>query len=145
MPKSKEQRTEANMARLRARVESAIRDGERVQPFKSTQGSFLQVGNQRVKLQNKDGALTAMGTHYWEHIQEDPPLMYSYDQPLINNQWVKGYNGKRVRVRKKVNGQWQITKDGENYYRYNKNEYVVHVPCRRVVHMGGDVSLLKRL
>ena len=110
MPKSKEQRTEANMARLRARVESAIRDGERVQPFKSTQGSFLQVGNQRVKLQNKDGALTAAGTHYWEHIQEDPPLMYSYDQPLINNQWVIGYNGKRVRVRKKLTGSGKLLK-----------------------------------
>ena len=35
-------------------------------------------------------------------------------------------------VRKKVNGQWQVTKAGDEYYRGNKNEYVVHVPCRRV-------------
>ena len=48
-----------------------------------------------------------------------------------------GYNGKRVIVRKRVNGQWQITKKGEDEYRYHRNEYVVHVPVRRVVHTNG--------
>ena len=109
MPQTRVQRAEANMARMRAQIDAAISNGEQVQPFSSTQGSFLQVGNRKVKLQNKDGSLTASGEHYWNRVDETPPLMYSYDQPIINNS-VMGYNGKRVIVRKRVNGQWQITK-----------------------------------
>ena len=135
MPQNRQ--ADKNMAaRMRTQIDAAIANGEQVQPFSSTQGSFLKVGNRKVKLQNKDGSLTAAGQQYWERVDEAPPLMYSYDQPIINNS-VMGYNGKRVIVRKRVNGQWQITKKGEDYYRYNRNEYVVHVPVRRVVHTNG--------
>ena len=137
MPQTR--RADKNMAaRMRAQIDAAISNGEQVQPFSSTQGSFLKVGNRKVKLQNKDGSLTTAGQHYWERVDETPPLMYSYDQPIINNS-VMGFNGKRVIVRKRVNGQWQITKKGEDYYRYNRNEYVVHVPVRRVVYMKDNV------
>ena len=41
-------------------------------------------------------------------------------------------------VRTKVNGQWQVTKHGEDYYRYNKNEYIVHALARKVVSYTKD-------
>ena len=97
-PLTREQRAEANMARLRARIEQTIDSGERAQPFSSTIGRFLQVGTRRVKLQNKDGTLTDSGRHYHAYLNEAPPLMYSYDQPVQNNA-VVGYNGKRIMVR----------------------------------------------
>ena len=121
---TREQRTssqrEANMARLRARIDLTINSGERAQAFSSSQGRYLQVGTRKVKLQNTDGTLTDSGRHYHAHLGDVPPLMYSYDQPLINDKWVIGYNGKRIMVRKKVNGQWQVTRNGEEYFRYNK-------------------------
>ena len=92
MPQSREQRAEANMARLRAHIDAMSASGERVQPFTSTQCSFMKVGKRRVQLQNKDGSLTTSGQHYWEQVDEAPPLMYSYDQPMINNSDM-GYNG----------------------------------------------------
>ena len=63
--------------------------------------------------------------------------MYAYGQELEGGKWVRGYNGNRVLVRRWVNGQWQITREGENYFRYNKNDYVVSVPIRRAVRTGG--------
>ena len=107
------------MARLRARIEQTIDSGERAQPFSSTIGRFLQVVTCRVKLQNKGGTLTDSGRHYHAYLNEAPPLMYSYDQPVQNNA-VVGYNGKRIMVRKRVNGQLQVTPKGEDYFRYNK-------------------------
>ena len=107
------------MARLRARIEQTIDSGERAQPLSSTLGRFLQVGTRSVNLQDKDGTLTDSGRHYHAYLNEAPPLMYSYDQPAQNNS-VMGYNGKRIMVRKRVNGQWQVTPKGEDYYRYNK-------------------------
>ena len=113
MPQSRQTRADKSMARLRAQIDAAMANGEQVQPFASTQGSFLKVGSRKVKLQNKDGSLTASGQHYWEQLDEAPPLMYSYDQPVINYR-VMGYNGKRVVVRNKLTGNGKSQKKGED-------------------------------
>ena len=137
-------RMRAREARSLTNITNAINAGNVAEAYRSNQGRFLQIGNRRVRLQNADGTLTAAGSHYHERIGEDPPEMYSYEQPLINNQWVRGYNGKRVQVRKWVNGGWRVTPKGEDYFRYNTNEYVVSVAVRRVVSWGQDRFVLAR-
>lgn len=70
---------------------------------------------------------------YHQHVGEYPPLMYSYEQPLINDKFVMGYNGNRVKVRPWQGGAWQVTKEGDTYFKYNQNEYTVNLPVRRAV------------
>ena len=142
-----ESRATARDERLRTSIVNAINAGTQAASFTATQGRFLQIGNRRARLQNADGTLTRAGKHYHEHLGEEPPLLYPYEQQLDQNQWVCGYNGKRVHVRKWVNGAWQVTKKGENYFRYIKNEYVVQVPVRRIVSVrrnGQDMYVLAR-
>ena len=76
--------------RLRASVEAAIDAGGVAESFRSNQGRFLQIGNRRIRLQNGDGTLTPAGHRYHEHLGEEPPLLYSYEQPLEQNKWVRG-------------------------------------------------------
>ena len=142
-----EARANTRDERLRTSIVNAINAGTQAASFTATQGRFLQIGNRRARLQNADGTLTRAGEHYHEHLGEEPPLLYPYEQQLDQNQWVWGYNGKKVHVRKWVNGAWQVTKKGENYFRYNKNEYVVQVPVRRIVSVrrnGQDMYVLAR-
>ncbi len=57
------------------------------------------------------------------------PRRYAYEQPLINDRWVMAFDGTRVKVRERnSDGSWRITKKGEDYFRYNKNEYLPSVP-----------------
>ena len=128
----------ANQARrkdddLGRKVVDAVRGGAQPGTFNRTQGRFLDIGGRRVRLQLADGTLTDAGRHYHSAVGEDPPLMYSYEQPLHNDRYVWGYNGNRVTVRQWKDGAWRVTKEGENYFKHNKNEYVVHVPVRRAV------------
>ena len=90
-------RARATEERLRTNIQKAIITGNVAESFRSNQGRFLQIGNRRARLQNADGTLTPAGRHYHDHLGEDPPEMYSYEQPLINNHWVRGYN-ERVHV-----------------------------------------------
>ena len=85
--------------RLHTSIATAINAGSVAESFRSNQGRFLQIGNRRVRLQNADGTLTPAGRHYHDHLGENPPLMYSYEQELEQNQWVRGYNGDRVQIR----------------------------------------------
>ena len=103
MPHTKHQR-------LHTKVEAAIDAGGVAESFRSNQGRFLHSGNRRIRLQNGDGTLTPAGYHYHQHLGEEQPLLYSYEQPLEQNKWVRGYNGKQVQVRSRVNGAWQVTK-----------------------------------
>ena len=63
--------------------------------------------------------------------------MHAYEQPIFNNKCVMGYNRHRVAVRQWVDGAWQVTKEGVGYFKFNKNENVVHLPTRRAVKSRG--------
>ena len=67
-----------------------------------------------MRLQRADGTLTDAGRHYHSAVGEDPPLMYSYEQPLINDKFVMGYSGRKVQVRRWKDGAWHVTNQGEH-------------------------------
>ena len=118
-------------AKLHHAVKVAVQEGAQPTTFNRTQVRSLHVAGRRVKLQHADGTLTAAGRHYHQHVGEYPPLMYSYEQPLINDTFVMGYNGNRVQIRAWKNGAWQMTKQREAYFKNKKNEYVVNLPVRQ--------------
>ena len=77
-----EGRANARDERLRTSIVNAINAGTQAASFTATQGRFLQIGNRRARLQNADGTLTRAGEHYHEHLGEEPPLLYPYEQEL---------------------------------------------------------------
>ena len=85
-------------AKLQHAVKVAVQEGAPPTTFNRTQGRSLHVAGRRVMLQQADGPLTAAGRHYHQRVGEYPPLMYSYEQPLINDTYVMGYNRIRVQV-----------------------------------------------
>ena len=57
------------------------------------------------------------------------PKLYSYETPLINDQWVTGFSGRKVLVRRRLaDGSWRMRKQGEAYFVANRDEVVVTVP-----------------
>ena len=66
-------RSQLKDARLRNDIQNVINGCTQAEPFTSTQGCFLRVGNRRIRLQHVDGSLTRAGIHYHEHPGEEPP------------------------------------------------------------------------
>ena len=87
-----------------------------------------------MKLQHPDGTLTNQGRTYYELVGTEPPLLYDYDQELEHGKFVKTYKGGKLLVRRwkrelnEGRGGWEVSKKGEDYFRYNRDEYVVDVP-----------------
>ena len=63
------------------------------------------------------------------------PTLYRYEQPLIRDTHVKRFDGREIQVRKwnKAEGNWTITPAGQDYFKYNRSEFVVDVPYVRGV------------
>ena len=106
--------------KLRHQVVNAVRGDSQPTAFSKVQGRFLPVWGQREKLQHADGTLTDAGRIYHEHVGEEQPLMYAYEHGLFSDKFVMGYKGKKVTVRQWKDGAWQVTKEGEAYYKHNK-------------------------
>ena len=82
--------------------------------------------------------MTPLGSFYFWQQCIEPPTLYRYEQPLIDGEFIIDYKGKKVMVRfwnpalNGGHGDWQVTAPGENYFRYNRDQYVVKVPARRI-------------
>ncbi len=72
------------------------------------------------RLQLATGKTTEWGKKYYEFLGVDPPKLYSYEQPLIHDKWVRTYEGKKTLARRwkpalnQGRGGWDVTKNGEN-------------------------------
>ena len=109
-------------------IRQAIAGGQESQGYKGSQGRYLVVNGRRRKLIEASGKVTEAGRIYYEILGIDPPRLYAYEQPLINDKWVMGFSGRDILVRRRVNGAWTITKEGENYFRFNRDEFLLEVP-----------------
>ena len=108
-------------------IRQAIAGGQESQGYKGNQGRYLVVNGRRRKLIEASGKVTEAGRIYYEILGIDPPRLYAYEQPLINDKWVMGFSGREILVRRRVNGAWTITKEGENYFRFNREIGRAHV------------------
>ena len=119
-------------AQLKAKIRAAVEAGGESQRYASNAGRYLRVGDQRLKLLNVDGTATPAGAYYYRDLLNlELPTLYAYEAPRINGKWVEAFDGRRVLVRRKLaDGSWEVTKQGEQYFRHAKDEWVVHVPTR---------------
>ena len=119
--------TAANFAPIDEAVALGI--GARLARNKVT--TLRLVSGRSVRLVPPDGVVTPEGKHYYALRGEWPPSTYAYEQPLIDGKWVLDYNGKKTLVRKFVNGAWQVTRNGADYFKHNQDTFRVEYPVRR--------------
>ncbi len=83
----------------------------------------------RIPPMGVDNKPTKEGVVYYRLLGVPPPTLYNYHQPLINDRWVEGYDGRRIKVRERnEDGSWRILAKGVGYFRYNRVEYLAQVP-----------------
>ena len=108
----------------------AFQAGIQPRRYKLNLGIFIQIPNGRkFELVSKNGKVSAAGKIWYKDLHNvEVPTLYQYEQPLIDDISVRAWDGSSVRVRKRnADGTWTILKAGEQYFRYNRNEYVVDV------------------
>lgn len=87
-------------------------------------------GGRKVTLSTAAGP-TPEGKEYYRLLGVPPPMLYDYDQPLIHDKWVRDRDGNKVLVRRRGDDEhWIITPKGEDYFKYNRSEYLPSVPYR---------------
>ena len=87
-----------------SQIEQAIADGQESRANKGNQGRYLMVKGSRRKLIEASGKVTEWGRAYYQILGIEPPRLYGYEQPLIDDKWVMGFSGRKVLVRRRVNG-----------------------------------------
>ncbi len=128
--------------RLRPAVSAAtkqqIRDahGNNVasQAQKTTEGRFLTIaGNKKITLLYPDGTITAAGRYYYTDLLGlEPPSLYAYEAHIEDEKWVRGFSGKRILVRKWINGEWVPTAKGLPYFKFLRDEHTIQVATLKV-------------
>lgn len=125
------------LAQMGAQLQQIISRGTPVQRFQRNSGQYVRAEDgRRIPLIGSDNRSTAAGKRYFELLGVPPPSLYNYDQPLHNDKWVIGNDGRKILVRKRPHGEWEITPQGENYFKYNRSEYMPRVPYL-VAKLGG--------
>ena len=107
-----------------------IARGTPPQRYQSNIGQFIRAQDGRqIRLQGTDNKLTSAGQTYWRLRGIQAPSLYNYDQPLLNDAYVRAYDGTNIKVRSRTaDGGWKITRKGEGYFRYNPSEFLGNVP-----------------
>jgi hypothetical protein len=111
-----------------ALLDAAIEKYTTPQRYKTSVAMFIRSGSHVIKLMGADSKPTPAGILYYKKLGVSP-LRFVYDQGLINDQWVRAFDGSTVRVRtRNADGTWSVTKAGEAYFRYNRTQFLPNVP-----------------
>jgi hypothetical protein len=83
-----------------------------------------------IALVKGDGSVTKEGKYVYEKMGVPPPSIYPYEQGLINGKWVKNFAGAASAKTLVVGRGGKPTAKGENYFKYNRDEYHTEFPVR---------------
>ena len=131
-------------ARTNSMIDAAIEGGGVAELNHKNMTVALQIGRRNLKLVGGDGVPTREGTHYYSHLGIPPLAVYPYEQGLVNGKWIVGFDGKKHLVQRMTSdGKWATTKKGLDYFKYNRDEYVLKFPIR-LAHppKGGTITNL---
>jgi hypothetical protein len=86
------------------------------QKYATNAGRCLRVARRKLRA---DGTATPAGAFSCEDLLNlERPKLYAYESPRIDGKWVQAFGGSRVLVRRKRgDGSWKVTKQGEQYFR----------------------------
>ena len=99
-------------------------------------GTFIQ-GARKIRLMGADSRATSARMVYYEQILGiRAPTLYDYNQKLVVDKFVTARDGTKVQVRRRgTDGEWIVSKKGEDYFRYRQIEFIPRAP-RIVVKMA---------
>ena len=113
-------------------IHEAIALGTRAYVHNKTMTVNLHLtSNRNVRLVGADGVVTAEGEEYYRVLGVEFPSIYPYEQPLINEKWVLGFDGKKHMVRRFVSGEWVVTPKGANYFKTTRTSGACSTRCGR--------------
>ena len=100
-----------------------------------------------VVLVKADGTVTNEGKFVYEKLGVPAPSIYPYEQGLMNGKWVKNFPGAASAKTLVVGRGGRPTPKGENYFKYNRDEYHAEFPVRlaRPGRVGSNVWQLDRI
>ena len=80
--------------RMNANIDAAIRNGRSANLNKTTAKVTLQLPTNKYEtLVSADGTVSTAGSYYYQQLGIEPPSIFAYEQPLINNKWVNTFTG----------------------------------------------------
>ena len=118
-----------------------------LQTYKGGGGVYLQNGNKKIRLSgNRHQTISAAGRVYWKQILgEKPPMLYDYNQPLIQDKFIRTRTGKRLQVRRRAaDGTFTVLPAGAAYFRHHRSLWIPLIP-RLIVNKpkGGQYTARK--
>ena len=121
-----------------ALMQSIVDRGTQPQRYKMSHAQIVRAPDgKQVRLINADRKPTPSGVAYYRKLGVPPPQLYDYQQGLINDTHVRGFDGKEIKVRSRnADGSWKILKAGEAYFRYNRVEHLAQVPYLVIIYEG---------
>ena len=131
-----------------------------LQTYRGNGGVYLQDGDK--SLQDGDGGVylqdrgsgygskhqtvSAAGRVYWEQILgEKAPLLYAYNQPLLQDKFVKTRDGRKLQVRRRgADGNFTVLPAGAAYFRHHRSLWIPLIP-RVIINRpnGGEYTARK--
>ena len=118
------------ISNMQNQIREAMDAGRTAQSRGKSEARFIELLNgKKLTLQNSGGQATEAGQAYYSLLGVPVPKLYNYEEPLINDQWVKGLSGRKILVRRRLaDGSWRVTRQGEAYFQANRDEVVIKVP-----------------
>ena len=104
--------------RMHSNIDAAIAAGNVEQLQNKNMSVTLRLPtNSSVKLVNADGTDSDARRHYYQHLGIAAPTIFAYEQPLINGNWVRGFDGRKRLVQRMSADGWKPTKIGLAYFK----------------------------
>ena len=91
-----------------------------------------------VILVKADGTVTEQGNYVYRQMGVSAPSIYPYEQGLINGKWVRNFPGAASEKTLVLGRGGKPTKKGEEYFKYNRDEYHAEFPVRLARPVGNQ-------
>ena len=120
--------------RMNSKIDRAINAGTVGRVQRNMNVTLQLASGGSVRLVSADGVPTREGIYYYAKLGIEPPSVFAYEQGLENGRWVKAFGREPKKlVRRMTADGWQITKIGQQYFKYNRDTYEVRFPTRLAI------------
>ncbi len=87
---------------MEALMQTIADRGTLPQRYRTSIAQFVRAPDGRqIRLMGVDNRPTKEGSLYYRILGVPPPTLYDYHQSLIDDKWVAGYDGSRIKVRER--------------------------------------------
>ena len=126
--------------RKNSKIDAAITAGRVVQLQRSMNVTLKLTCGGSMRLVSADGTVSPQGRHYYSKLGVEPPSIFPYEQGLEAGKWIRTFDGKKKMVQRMGADGWQPTALGLQYFKYNRDEYIIEYPTRLARPIGNKIE-----